>query len=305
MMRAVLPKEVFMDAVKVDRCYFLSLSAKQVFRHIFILADQKEYFTEETVAIELGLDQQSVHRAIEELISAEILSMRDKTLHIRNPQDSPLLIHAEIIHQIKQEVGSKFFACLKAYKTSRLCDDASQHPEQYADRVREFFLTDEGNRESSQAVSRKPSFFHDTGVSRSKSPDGAAKERKIKRYDQLPVEEWGSQQFCDYYSYLYQKRMKRPYLLSLKDLKQMKRLLGAGLERGELRRRIEFFISSSLFEVKTIAIFCSAYVQSRLDGITLSQTADEYEEIFEKNRKEFIGDLNSDSPRSYMKNEEV
>lgn len=91
------------------------------------------------------------------------------------------------------------------------------------------------------------------------------KKKKVTIKDS--VNEWTLQTFAKYFEYLYQFKIKKPYIPRKGDLKQLKRVLEIK-DKETVKHYMETFIELDFFEVKTLRIFCSNYTQTVLDTYT-------------------------------------
>lgn len=272
---------------KVDRCYFLSSEAKQLYRNLCAYAYSGSCFpSQNALRAELGWGKQKMSAYLNELREKGFISTSqpkpEKPLiyNILPLHTIPCLFHSELLHQIRIQMGNEFYALLDEYRKSELCRQAFDRPLDFADQIHAFFQRKEPETEASQARHVPTYAPPDVDV----NVESTQKKKKKARFNEISVDEWQTFHFCDFFAHLYEKKYDKPYAITKKDLGCMKRLLAAGVKKQRLKNMIELYVSTNLVQgVKTISVFSSNHTQAQLDALMVQEgTPDEFQELLEK-----------------------
>lgn len=263
---------------KIDRCYFLSSQATQLYRNIahYAYGDKVECFPSQVaLSLELDWDTDTLKKYTDELKDKKLIETKKRpgktmTYVLNELHKVPVIIHSEIVHEIRVEYfnGSEkimeFKKKLKKYKKSNLFKEveASENPLDYKDKIEEWFLA-EGREEKFESIDF-PKTFSINGINKESST--GKKKNKVRNPYQLPVEEWGTHQFVKYFEAEYKNKFNMVYITSGADMKMMKRLLeNRGDEKEVLKQHLDNYLKLDFFNPKIIKTFCSNSVQSMLD----------------------------------------
>jgi len=87
-----------------------------------------------------------------------------------------------------------------------------------------------------------------------------------KNYEDKPIEKWNTRDFCKYFADKYSEKMKSDLRVNFGQfLGQMKTLMIKIKDNEKLKKMIDVFMESDVFEVKSFSSFISEKVQSILD----------------------------------------
>ncbi|MFF2480261.1 helix-turn-helix domain-containing protein [Paenibacillus sp. NPDC058071] len=136
--------------LKINRCYFLSAEAKQLYHNIcdYAWGDKRNCHPSQSILrLELGWSRSSMDKYMKELresglIHCESLGVNKPLLyHIAELRTVPCIVHSELIHRVKEELGVKpddFYPAMAAYK--KFIRSSNGHYNTYdADRIAPWF----------------------------------------------------------------------------------------------------------------------------------------------------------------------
>lgn len=262
---------------KVERCLFLSSSAKQLYHNLSVYAMNDEDFVNQAMLrLELGWSKQTLTQYLNELKewgfieSDEETKNKPKEYRLAELNKIPLLIHSELIYcflkQYKIEKTKdieKFLNILGEYRNSSLFTEVQNSGDiiAYKEEVFKWFYTKFFNEENNTI--QLPSVWNLDNVE--KENKEGKKRKKSKKYTEVDLNEWNTNHFCYYFADKYKEKFGTPYVVTNADRGALKRLLEE--KDGELiKKYIDIYIDKDYFEVKTIKGFSSSFVQSVLDS---------------------------------------
>lgn len=263
---------------KVDRCFLISAQARQLYRNIcnYAYGDKKDCFpSQKTLMLELGWSKNTLISYIKELEEAGFIILQHNpgkvtTYNIVELHKVPVLTHSEILHEVKDRIADidKFYTLFEKYLQSDLYNNVktSKNPLIYYEEIIKWFLQEEVviSPVSPSKPSNLPKAFpKNEGITIEKTLDKKPKKKHIK-YTEIPVDEWNSKHFCDYFCDKYVEKFNLPYLISIKELSIIKKLIEAKPKKL-IQQYIDWFFDIDVFKPKDVTVFASKYVQTSLD----------------------------------------
>lgn len=286
---------------KINRCYFLSSEAKQLYHNIsdYAYGGKRDCFPSQTILkAELGWGNIKFDNALEELKEAGFITTTSRAgkpllYRINELHKIQMLVHSELIHAVRKEYQDmdEFFPLLAKYKESDICSEVSKamNPFDFKENIYGWFEEElEGHehpvRAEEPVVEKKPPgsvpvptvIRVDGDVKRGSLDDNKRTPKKGVPLAEIPIEDWGTNEFVKYFKEQYLKKFETNYVPIKGEAGSMKRIVKGkvdGLEehlvakvKGDLKSHIENFITLDFFETKTMRIFSSNYSQTILDG---------------------------------------
>lgn len=291
---------------KINRCYFLSSDAKQLYYNIrdYAYHGRDCFPGTETLRAELGWSKEKLSKYLKELIDKGFITVsrrfgKPSVYTIQELHTIPVLVHSEIVHEIRLRYNnsSEFFEALAKYKQSELCEKVMKagNPLDYTSEINEWFdkeissahaegVTDhlpvkEKVLSVQLANPELPKTFSISGVQSEKDPDRNEKRKKAKSHKDVPVEEWNSRHFVSYFGELYFKKFGQPYMPTAADYGCMKRVIESGKSKEVIKKHIENFMELDYFNVKTVRVFSSTHSQTVLDQYVNNGAVPSYKKV--------------------------
>lgn len=282
-----------MSYSKVNRCYFLSSNAKQLYHNIcdYAYGGRRDCFpSQNTLRAELGWSKQTIVTYTKELVDLGFISTKRRQgksmlYHIHELHRIPALVHSEIVHEIRVSLAGDrddFFQALEDYKESELCQEIMKCPNplerkheiiqwfsNYFASGTEEAQTEAVSPEPTPPVVNLPRTFSVEGVRKEANPDRTDQRRARKELDpyKLPPDEWNANHFARYFEEEYQRKFKIPYAVSAAERGQLKRLIEKlGDKKAILKTHMDNFLALDFFEEKRLLVFTSQWAQVILDA---------------------------------------
>ncbi|WP_186381053.1 helix-turn-helix domain-containing protein [Paenibacillus xylanexedens] len=259
-----------------------------------------------TLRSELGWSRATFDGYLDELRNAGMVTTANqgpnRTLlyTLTDLSEVPLIKHSEMIHQIRTDLtgngNEAFYRALRSYMESDLyarlrqanLDGETIRP--VYEELRSWFQSaltgsqeprraskadsapkrseqpGKPTREPHRAPPRNLGPRDLSGVSGSASLEERGK-RPARRGNPEDPETWTATDLYEFFAQQYTEATNQPYLVSVKDRTQMKRLLESSRgSKQQIKDNIKLYVSADYFEIKTIAGFCSMFVQSAIDA---------------------------------------
>lgn len=288
---------------KVNRCYFLSASAKQVYQNIsaYAFGGKRNCFpSQKLLMAELGMSKPTLVKYTDELRESKLISTVQRPNNslvytIKELHKVSLLVHSEMVHEIRLTYTSvdDFCKALDKYRKSNLYKEVCgvSDPRSYEEVINQWFSDftsgvepydgydepDEKDNEPDEPPKPQPKTPPrklPTAIPRGddiksekdpEKPNNGKSKKKPKDPRLLPVDEWNFNHFVSYFSILYLGKFGQPY----QGVQGERKLLSALLsykDKKTVMKHMENFIDLDFFEVKTLRAFGSNYSQTVLDN---------------------------------------
>lgn len=290
---------------KVNRCYFLSAEAKQLYHNIcdYAWGSKRECRpSQATLRAELGWGRHSMDKYLNELRAAELIltekrgNQQPLLYKLNELHRSQAIVHSEVVHQVREALaisGDLFHSALDIYIKAGpvITDPVRQRAEihrwfqnySYPDRtpakVEEVeFPVQEDPPVRPQGMVIREGFLNQkpsTNIPKSTDVVTAADPLSTKKgkvvVDPDNAETWNSHHFGSYFSDLYKQKYGTVYQPSAADSGQLSRLIRSKPGQKEsIRDAMEHFFNIDFFTVRTITSFCGNFVQAMLDQFMLT-----------------------------------
>lgn len=278
-----------MVANKVIHDYFLSTEAKMLYILIRSHLNSENGVcnpSQDTLGLYLGVSENTLRKYLVELETKGYLIRKkgkgSTNYYLPETKTIPSLRHSQILHEIKQNMERELFIKLfNDYLRSDYCAEINKlSAQEIIDRaadIKSYFLQQgEDNVNNDKQISSlyKNAVSIPTDVDVEKQ--GTRKRKKKVHHSQLPVREWTVHHLLNYFSERYKETYKEPYLPlpSGADGAQMSRLLklrieahGEGEAQEKIKQYIDVYFDHEFFnkQVRTVAGFCSTFVQGKID----------------------------------------
>jgi hypothetical protein len=274
---------------KVNRCYFLSAEAKQLYHNIcdYAWGAKRECRpSQTTLRTELGWGRHSMDKYLNELRDADLVLtqeqgyMKPLIYQINELHQCNKIIHSEVVHQVREELsvaGDVFLKALEAYRDTIMSSSNRLIPSK--EMVKEWFqmrVYDESPKVEEAATKKTTGIAkYSEGVQTVGDP---TKKGKVA-YDPDDATTWNSHHFTSFFCDLYKEKYGTSYQSSAsKDSGQIARLIRERTEmKDALREKMVDYVMLDHFTPKTIAGFCSSYSQSVLDEYAKTGKIPEYQ----------------------------
>lgn len=299
-----------MAYTKINRCYFISSEAKQLYTNIgeYAYHGKRECFPgQESLRQELGWSKPTLSNYLNELRVTGLVTTKHQnfggtlvyTLH--EIHKIPVLVHSEMVHSIREGCGTEtdFYKALELYKKSGLCTTVSNSPDptMFRDEVGEWFkealetVPELQNAPLEPPKVSKPASHGFNTWSRngevSVSSEGNQKpKKKSADPNDVGVADWNQHHFVKYFETGFQTKFGKPYIITETDRRSFSTLikkLGDQWNKQSMKNDIDNFISMDIFKTKTIRAFCSSYTQT-----TMAQAEEDSESPMMKQLKELF-----------------
>lgn len=275
---------------KVNRCLFLSSGAKQLYQNLCSHAMEEDSFpTQAMLRLELGWSRQTLNLYLNELKEYGFIVQKSNgknkpaIYELVELHNIPLLIHSELVYGfikeyniVQTDVLDKMYQIINKYKKSALFKEVQNSTDilSFKDKIYSYFYAhlfdmevkeEKIELQSRADINNKVSIplVWDLGMVERENEE-RPKKRKVKHYNDVPLEEWNTNHFCYYFADKYKEKFDVPYIVTNADRGAMKRLLDEK-PKELIKQYIEIFLKEDYFEIKTIKGFASSFVQSVLD----------------------------------------
>lgn len=288
---------------KVNRCYFISSEAKQLYYNIkeYAYHGKRDCFPgTDTLRAELGWSKERLSKYLKELNDVGLVTSKKRfgktTVYtIEELHSITALVHSELVHEIRtiyyKGKSEDFCKALTHYKKSELFDEVTkaENPIEYKEKIAKWFIEFTYSDEEEEVVEEEPKVEteeqpKEEDVEEQPKPIGVplpklfkvgdlnreedSKKPKKKSPDpnKVPVEEWNTNHFAKYFEQQYYAKMKVPYLTTKEDRGALARVVKNKGNNEVLKQHMDNFIELDFFETKTLRIFSSNHSQSILDN---------------------------------------
>lgn len=285
---------------KIDRCYFLSDKAKQLYRNIchYAYGDKRDCFPGQvSLRDELDWSKGTISTYLNELISLGFIQTvnhganKPLTYSIVELCNIPLLYHSEMIHKIRLTLnieGEIWIKLKKLYAQSPLYDEITQSadPLSFYKQVLKWFEDSKLNlipvegvvvvKDTPQIPSDAIRRFKNLGVSpkvdevgnfESKQP----RKKRSTKYIEKATNEWNSWDFFDYYSDKFNEKTGLPYLgTKADDSTFMSTVIKKFRNNEHVKVLIDLYLDHpEIANPQNIQNFSASWVQQKLQALTM------------------------------------
>ncbi len=267
---------------KVNRCYFLSCSAKQLYHNIVDYAFSgkgKAFPAQATLRAELGLGKATFAKYLQELRDKGFITCieqganRPLIYKVNKLSTNTYIIHSEVVHSIRTELGEnlreEFINALDEYRESELYNKVKDNAVQSYTEIENFFRGEFKMevvevKEKAKPINIPKAFQIDKDIHTDKG--GEKKPKKNKKEIENDIRLWTSVEFVNYFEKQYVHKFKSMYLSSqVKDRAVMKRVIEHRKDNQKIKEMIDLFIENDYFQVKTVSAFSSQFSQTAID----------------------------------------
>lgn len=271
---------------KVNRCLFLSSQAKQLYNNLsdYVFEGKNDcYPSQATLRLGLGWSRGTLNTYLNELKEKGLVECEQqgagKPLRyiLKELCTVPCIIHSELVYSLKpttsEEIDS-FQKKVNEYMQTDLFNEMQQNPD--LEKIKSWFTSTKTQPATPEATPQpSPTLPKVIPISADAEEEPKKPKRKRKSFEDMPVEDWGTNQLCDYFSHLYSQAFGVPYMITVADRACMKRLLQTKSPEI-LRDHIRNFIELDFFDAKNIKGFSSSYCQAVLDQYLANGTLPSY-----------------------------
>lgn len=267
---------------KVNRCYFLSCSAKQLYHNIVDYAFSgkgKAFPAQATLRAELGLGKATFAKYLQELRDKGFITCIEQGANkpliykVNKLSTNTYIIHSEVVHSIRTELGDnlreEFITALDEYRESELYSKVRDKSVQNYGDIKNFFRGEFQMepivlKENTKSNHIPKAFQIDKDVTTDKG--GEKKPKKSKKEIENDITLWNSVEFVNYFEKQYVHKFKTVYISSqVKDRAIMKRLIEYRKDNLRIKEMIDMFIENDYFQMKTVSAFGSQFTQTAID----------------------------------------
>lgn len=302
---------------KVNRCYFLSAEAKQLYHNIcdYAWGAKRECRpSQATLRAELGWGRHSMDKYLNELRVAGLIMTEKRgnkmplLYRLNELHRCEAIIHSEVVHQIRETLGmtgDPFHSALDYYIKA---GPAITDPLRQREEIHRWFQYYNSGEITAATVSASfsPASRPAAAVDQSACADrpvntlnsaevSAVVDPRSKKRGKIAVdpdnaETWNSHHFRSYFADLYKTRYETGYQSSSADVGQMARLIRSKPgQKEEIRNAMVHFIGMDFFTTKTLSSFCSGFVQTTLDHFFQTGKLPDRKSSYQSPRKNQLG----------------